>query len=82
MVFLVILTCSLRVVKLETLVKLSKGFFFIGFLCNSAMFLACGETGDTGEAEQGLLFHWFSFYFLYPGLCDLAYGIWDQGSRT
>ena len=31
LVFLVILTCSLRLVKLVTLVSLSKGFFFIGF---------------------------------------------------
>ena len=56
--------------------------FFIGFLCNSDMFLACGETGDTGQAEQKLLFHWFSLYFLYPGLWDLAYGIRGLGSRS
>ena len=60
LVFLVILTCPLRPVKLVTLVDLSWGFFFSGFPCSSDMFLASGEIGDTGKPEQGLLFHRFS----------------------
>ena len=30
--------------------------FFSGFPCNSDMFLASGEIGDTGKPEQRLLF--------------------------
>ena len=44
------------------------------------MFLASGEIGDTGKPEQRLLVHWFSFYFLYPGLWDLGFGVWDLRS--
>ena len=55
MVLFVFLRCSLRLVKLVTLVELSKGFCFIGLSCQSDNIIVCGKTGDTGQAAQGLL---------------------------